>query len=87
MQRISTKRGLAAGLATAAVAAGIAALGTGGSAAADTTATSAVSAGPATYSQAVPTGQPSQYSSPLERCANGVEPPGQRGQPGPEPSR
>jgi hypothetical protein len=75
MQRISTKRGLAAGLATAAVAAGIAALGSGGSAAADSTTTSAVSAGPATYSQAVPTGAPSQYSSPLERCANGVDHP------------
>ncbi|WP_194898638.1 hypothetical protein [Catenulispora pinisilvae] len=75
MQRISTKRGLAAGLATAAVAAGIAALGSGGSAAADSTATSAVSAGPASYTQAVPTGAPSDYSSSLERCATGVNHP------------
>ena len=75
MQRISTRRGLAAGLATAAVAAGIAALGTGGSAAADSTATSAVAAGPATYTQAVPTGAPSVYNSPLERCATGVNHP------------
>lgn len=75
MQRISTRRGLAAGLATAALAAGIAALGGGGSASADASSTSAVSAGPASYVQAVPTGAPSQYSSPLERCANGVDHP------------
>jgi len=75
MQRISTRRGLAAGLATAALAAGIAAAGSGGSAVADTNTTTAVSAGPATFSQAVPSGAPSQYSSPLERCANGVNHP------------
>ena len=75
MQRISTKRGLAAGLATAAIAAGFAALGSGGSAVADSNSTSSVSAGPASYTQAAPTGAPSQYSSPLERCANGVDHP------------
>jgi len=62
-------------MATAAIAAGLAALGSGGSAAADSNATTAVSAGPASYTQAVPTGAPSQYSSPLERCANGVDHP------------
>ena len=75
MRSTSTKRGLAAGMATAAIAAGLAALGSGGSAAADSNATTAVSAGPASYTQAVPTGAPSQYSSPLERCANGVDHP------------
>lgn len=75
MQRISTRRGLAAGLATAAVAAGIATLGTGGSAAAASATTAAVSSGPAAYTQAVPTGSPSQYSSPLERCATGEDHP------------
>jgi hypothetical protein len=75
MHRISSGRGLAAGLATIALAAGVAAIGTGGSAAADTNATTAVSAGPATFTQATPAGQPSQYSSPLERCANGVNHP------------
>lgn len=75
MQRVSTRRGLAAGLAIAAVAAGIAALGSGGSAAADSSATSAVSSGPASYSQATPTGAPSDYGSQLERCATGVDHP------------
>ncbi|GAA2040489.1 hypothetical protein GCM10009839_48290 [Catenulispora yoronensis] len=75
MPRISTRRGLAAGLATAALAAGIAALGNGGSAVADSNSTTAVSAGPASYTQATATGSPSQYSSPLERCANGVNHP------------
>jgi hypothetical protein len=75
MQRISARRGLAAGLATAALAAGVAALGTGGSAVADSNTTTPVSAGPASFTQAVPSGSPSQYGSPLERCANGVDHP------------
>ena len=75
MHRITSRRGLAAGLATVALAAGVAAVGSGGSAAADTNTTTAVSAGPASFTQATPTGQPSQYSSTLERCANGVNHP------------
>ncbi|MFE0464971.1 hypothetical protein ACFW1A_37530 [Kitasatospora sp. NPDC058965] len=68
----STKRGLGAGLATVLLLAGVAAFAGGNSAAADPNTTSAVSAGPAGFTQAVPAGQPSQYDQPLERCANGV---------------
>jgi hypothetical protein len=68
----STKRGLGAGLATVLLLAGVAAFAGGDPAAADANTTSAVSAGPAAFTQASPTGQPSQYDQPLERCANGV---------------
>ncbi|TQF01758.1 hypothetical protein E6W39_05195 [Kitasatospora acidiphila] len=71
----SNKRGLGAGLATVLLLAGVAAFAGGSPAAADPNTTTAVSAGPAGYTQAAPTGQPSQYSSPLERCANGVNHP------------
>ena len=72
MQRKPSKRGLGVGLATVLLLAGVAAFADGGSAVADANTTTAVSAGPATFTQAVPTGQPSQYNLPLERCANGV---------------
>jgi hypothetical protein len=68
----ANKRGLGAGLATVLLLAGVAAFAGGNPAAADANTTTAVSAGPATYTQAVPSGAPSQYSSPLERCATGV---------------
>lgn len=71
----ATKRGLGAGIATVLLLAGIAAFADSGSAQADANTTTAVSAGPASYTQAVPTGQPSQYNQPLERCANGVNHP------------
>jgi hypothetical protein len=67
-----TKRGLGAGLATVLLLAGVAAFAGGNPAVADANTTTAVSAGPAAFTQAVPTGQPSQYNLPLERCANGV---------------
>lgn len=70
-----TKRGLGAGLGTAMLLAGLAAFAGGNPASADGNTTSSVSAGPADFTQAVPTGSPSQYSSPLERCANGVNHP------------
>ncbi|MDH6132206.1 hypothetical protein P3T37_001591 [Kitasatospora sp. MAA4] len=72
MQPHSTRRGLGAGLATVLLLAGVAAFAGGSTAVADPNTTTAVSAGPAGYTQAVPTGQPSQYDLPLERCANGV---------------
>ncbi|MFC1411787.1 hypothetical protein ACEZCY_21260 [Streptacidiphilus sp. N1-12] len=72
MQTKSTRRGLGAGLATVLLLAGVAAFAGGNSAVADANTTTAVSAGPATFTQAVPAGQPSQYNLPLERCANGV---------------
>lgn len=71
----TTRRGLTAGLATVVLAAGLAALGSGGSAAADTGQTTSVAAGPAAFTQGTPAGQPSQYSSSLERCATGVDHP------------
>ncbi|AUG82127.1 hypothetical protein CFP65_7555 [Kitasatospora sp. MMS16-BH015] len=70
-----SKRGLGAGLATVLLLAGAAAFAGGSPAVADPNTTTAVSAGPATFTQAVPTGQPSQYNAPLERCANGVNHP------------
>jgi hypothetical protein len=72
MHAPSTWRGLSAGLATALLLAGVAVFAGGNTAAADPNTTSAVGAGPASYTQAQPTGQPSQYNQPLERCANGV---------------
>ncbi|MER5641225.1 hypothetical protein ABT095_30305 [Kitasatospora sp. NPDC002227] len=75
MRLQTSKRGLGASLATVLLLAGAAAFAGGNPAAADPNTTTAVSAGPATYTQAVPAGQPSQYSSPLERCANGVNHP------------
>ncbi len=72
MHAASTRRGLGASLATVLLLAGIAAFGSGNAAVADPNTTSAVSAGPAAFTQAVPTGDPSQYNLPLERCANGV---------------
>ncbi|WP_051967275.1 hypothetical protein [Kitasatospora mediocidica] len=72
MHAHSTRRGLGAGLATVLLLAGVAAFAGSGSAVADPNTTTAVSSGPATFTQAVPTGQPSQYNLPLERCANGV---------------
>ncbi|MHA6765492.1 hypothetical protein [Streptacidiphilus sp. PAMC 29251] len=75
MQAKFTKRGLGASLATVLLLAGIAAFADGSAAVADPDTTTAVSAGPASFTQAVPTGQPSQYTLPLERCANGVNHP------------
>ena len=75
MRVMSTKRGLSTGLATVLLLAGVAAFAGGNSAAADANTTTAVSTGPTTFTQAVPAGQPSQYSSSLERCANGVNHP------------
>lgn len=75
MRTITTRKGLAAGAATLAIAAGVAALGSGPAAADNPDQTTPVSAGPAAFTQAVPTGQPSQYSSPLERCATGTDHP------------
>ncbi|MEU3465646.1 hypothetical protein ABZ721_37635 [Streptomyces sp. NPDC006733] len=75
MRGKSTKRGLAAGAGTVALLAGLAAFAGGSPASAVPGTTTAVSAGPADFTQAVATGQPSQYSSPLERCANGVDHP------------
>ncbi|MCX4751537.1 hypothetical protein OG455_39575 [Kitasatospora sp. NBC_01287] len=72
MHAKSTKRGLGASLATILLLAGVAAFADGSAAVADPNTTTAVSAGPATYTQAVPAGAPSQYNQPLERCANGV---------------
>lgn len=71
MHSFLARRGLVSAAATAALMAGIWGLSSHAPAAADETQTSAVSAGPASFSQAVPTGQPSQYDAPLERCANG----------------
>ncbi|MGF1426103.1 hypothetical protein [Kitasatospora sp. LaBMicrA B282] len=71
----SAKQGLGAGLATVLLLVGVAAFAGGNPAAADPNSTTPVSAGPATFTQAVPTGQPSQYDTPLERCANGVNHP------------
>ena len=67
-----SKRGLGAGLATVLLLAGVAAFAGSSAAVADPDTTTAVSAGPASFTQAVPTGAPSQYNLPLERCANGV---------------
>lgn len=75
MNRKSTRRGLAASLGTVLVLAGLAAFAGGNPASADPNTTTAVTAGPASFTQAVPTGQPSQYTSSLERCANGVDHP------------
>jgi hypothetical protein len=69
-----TKRGLGAGIATVLLLAGVAAFASN-PASADPNTTTAVSAGPADFTQAVATGQPSQYNSSLERCANGVDHP------------
>lgn len=71
--RIVHVRGLAAGAIAALLVGGVWALG--GVAQADTNTTTPVSAGPATFTQAVPTGQPSEYNSPLERCATGTDHP------------
>ncbi|WP_328913217.1 MULTISPECIES: hypothetical protein [unclassified Streptomyces] len=71
----STRRGLAASLGTVLLLAGLAAFAGQSPASADPNTTTAVSAGPATFTQAVATGQPSQYASTLERCANGVDHP------------
>ncbi|NUS15939.1 MAG: hypothetical protein HOY69_31825 [Streptomyces sp.] len=75
MRRKSTGLGITASLGTVALLAGLAAFAGGSPASADPNTTTAVSSGPASYSQATPTGQPSQYSSSLERCANGVNHP------------
>jgi hypothetical protein len=74
MRMTSIKPGLA-GLGTVLLLAGITAFAAGNSAQADTGTTSAVSSGPSVYTQALPSGQPSQYNQPLERCANGVNHP------------
>ncbi|KAA2261716.1 hypothetical protein F0L68_15850 [Solihabitans fulvus] len=47
----------------------------GSTAAAAGTQSGTVNGGPDTFTQALPTGAPSQYNSPLERCANGVDHP------------
>ena len=65
MHGMSIGRGLTAGLGTVLLLAGLAAFAGGSPASADPNATTTVSAGPADFTQAVPTGQPSQYSSPL----------------------
>lgn len=44
-----------------------------GRATADVTETTAVSAGPASFTQTAPTGTPSNYGSQLERCSHGVD--------------
>jgi hypothetical protein len=75
MHGFTSKRGLGAGLATVALLAGIAAFGSGGTASADADTTTPVSAGTTAFTQATPAGQPSQYDSQLERCANGVNHP------------
>jgi hypothetical protein len=75
MPRILTRQGLFASLATATLLVGVAALNSGSAASADANQTTAVSAGPAAFTQAVPAGAPSVYSSPLERCSNGVNHP------------
>lgn len=71
----STRRGLGAGLGTVLLLAGLAAFAGGGPASADQNTTTAVTSGPADFTQPAATGQPSQYNSPLERCANGVDHP------------
>lgn len=75
MRTALTRRGVIAGIAATFTVAGIVAFSGQINAAADTNQTTPVSAGPSTFSQAVPTGQPSQYDSQLERCANGVNHP------------
>lgn len=75
MDAKSTKRGLGASLATVLLLTGIAAFAGGPAAQADANTTTAVSSGPAVFTQAVPTGQASEYDKPLERCANGVNHP------------
>jgi hypothetical protein len=68
--------GLVAGGAAAVLLAGVWALASQPTkAAADVGKTTSVSAGPATFTQAVPTGGPSQYTTPLEHCARGVNHP------------
>lgn len=75
MRAKSTGLGIGASLGTVALLAGLAAFTGGNSASADPNTTTSVSSGPAGYSQATATGQPSQYNSSLERCANGVDHP------------
>lgn len=73
MHSFFRRRALVSAAATAALMAGIWGLSSHTPASATETQTSAVSSGPASFSQAVPSGQPSQYNTPLERCANGVD--------------
>jgi hypothetical protein len=75
MRGKSTGLGLAASLGTVTLLAGLAAFAGGSPASADPNTTTPVSAGPADFTQAVATGQPSQYNAPLERCANGTDHP------------
>ncbi|MFI0939686.1 hypothetical protein [Streptomyces sp. NPDC021020] len=75
MRGKSTGLGITAGLGTVALLAGLATFAGGGTASADPNTTTAVSSGPSSWTQATATGQPSQYSSSLERCANGVDHP------------
>jgi hypothetical protein len=75
MRTVHAKRGAVMAAAGALAITGVWAFGGLSRASADATTTTSVSAGPATFTQAVPTGQPSQYNTPLERCANGTDHP------------
>lgn len=75
MRTALTRRGLVAGTAAALAVAGIVAFSGQTNAVADANQTTTVSSGPSSFTQQVPAGQPSQYSSQLERCANGVNHP------------
>lgn len=75
MQAVSTRRGLVAAAAALVLTGGVWAFAAQPKASADTNQTTPVSAGPATFTQATPTGQPSQYSSSLERCSHGTSHP------------
>lgn len=72
MSSVVPRRGLVTAAAAGLLVAGVWAFGPQSHAAADVTTTTAVSAGPATFTQAVPTGTPSVYTTPLERCSHGV---------------
>ena len=69
------KLSLAAGGTAALLLVGIWSLASQPRAAADVSQTTPVSAGPATFTQLVPTGGPSQYTTPLEHCSHGVDHP------------
>jgi hypothetical protein len=69
------KLSLAAGGAAALLLVGVWSLASQPKVAADVSQTTPVSAGPATITQLVPTGGPSQYATPLEHCSHGVDHP------------
>ncbi len=69
------KLGLAAGGTAALLLVGIWSFASQPGAVADVSQTTSVSAGPATFTQLVPTGGPSQYDTPLEHCSHGIDHP------------